>query len=191
MQRRKRDWKLVIFTDECSVWLNRCRSQYIWTDDPSEMPGEKKHGPKLHLWGAISNRGALSLHIFEQNLNGERYVDILEQKLDEMEEMYPNYFIYQQDNAPAHRAARQFIEDNFSENLKWPAYSPDLSPIENIWAWLKGKVNKERPQTIHKLKEVIERNWFSITPDFLEPYIASMPKRMAMCIEKEGGIIKY
>ena len=120
-------------------------------------------------------------------LEVEHYVRILEKKLDEMESLYPDHFIFQQDNAPPHRAAKAFKQANFSDNLSWPAYSSYLSPIENIWAWLKGRVNKELLKTIQKLKKVIERNWYSITPKFLRPYIDSMLTHMAMCIEREEG----
>ena len=29
--------------------------------------------------------------------------------------------------------------------LEFPPYSPDLSPIENIWDWLKNEVTREMP----------------------------------------------
>jgi len=51
-------------------------------------------------------------------------------------------FILQQDNAPIHTAkiVKKFITDSNIQYLVWPPQSPDLSPIENVWAWLKMKI---------------------------------------------------
>ena len=74
---------------------------------------------------------------------------------------------------------------------EWPSYSPDLSPIENIWGWLKVQVNKDLPKSVKALKNLIKKHWNSINVDFLEPYFDSMPNRMAMLIENDGGKINY
>jgi hypothetical protein len=44
-----------------------------------------------------------------------------------------------QDNALIHKAViiRDFLEGNSIPKLEWPPYSPDLNPIEIVWAWLK------------------------------------------------------
>jgi len=52
--------------------------------------------------------------------------------------------VFQQDGAPAHNAARtqEWCRANlpgFWEKGVWPGNSPDLSPIENIWAGLKKR----------------------------------------------------
>ena len=50
----------------------------------------------------------------------------------------------QQDNAPPHKTATNmaFIADHVPAGhfLAWPANSPDLSPIESLWAWMDSKL---------------------------------------------------
>ena len=44
---------------------------------------KKRRGEKLNLWGAISANGKVTLRIFEENLNTEKYIGILNNSLDE------------------------------------------------------------------------------------------------------------
>lgn len=191
MVEEDQDWNSVIFTDECSFWVNRSSPDRQWTSDARTLEGYEAHGCKIHVWGAISARGALPLHIFKQNLKGDYYIEILEQNLSEMEELYPDGFTFQQDNGPPHLPARYFIQDNFPNSLDWPPYSPDLSPIENIWGWLKREVNKVRPKSEKALITCIKKTWERVTPQFIKPYIDSMGARMNMCIEREGDKVDY
>ena len=48
------------------------------------------------------------------------------------------------DNARFHQSeeTKNIIEDNGHKLLFLPPYSPDLNPIENYWAILKGKLRK-------------------------------------------------
>ena len=47
--------------------------------------------------------------------------------------------VFQQNNAPVHQSevVRNFQAQKQREALNWPAYSPDLNPIEKIRAILK------------------------------------------------------
>jgi len=51
MLQKESDIPFIIFSDECSFWLNHCRSSRVWTQDPMEEEGTQPHGPKVHVWG--------------------------------------------------------------------------------------------------------------------------------------------
>ena len=84
-----------------------------------------------------------------------------------------------------HRAnsVQDFIVENMPQSFDWPSYPPDLSPIENVWSWLKEQVAKDCPQTKKALKTSIRSHWNSMDVEFLAPYINSMPHRMEMLIK--------
>jgi len=193
MQKSESDWGFTFITDECSFWLSKSKPDRLWTEDPLKEDGTGVHGGKVHCWGGISARGALKLEIFESNMDSDDYLGIIKKKRPQMTNLYPEGFIWQQDGSGVHRAnkVKEYNYKNMPQILDWPAYSPDLSPIENIWGWLKGEVSKDCPKTVYSLKRCIQKHWNRINVEFLAPYFDSMPDRMAMVIENEGGKINY
>lgn len=186
-------WNRVLISDECTIWLNRSRPSKLWTQDAMIEEGNDVHGPKVHCWGGITAKGALSLEIFEDNLESSKYLQILKKKVIEMDSLYPEGWIFQQDGSGVHRAGiiEDFIDTFQEEPIEWPPYSPDLSPIENIWAWLKNEVSKDMPTSIQSLKRCIRKHWNRIDCSFLTPYFMSMPRRIDLVLESDGRKIKY
>jgi transposase len=72
----------------------------------------------------------------------------------------------------------------------WPANSPDLSLIENVWAWMDAQL-RLRPQcmTVDELTEALGEIVQRLTPSFLQPYFDSMPRRLQACIAADGAAI--
>ena len=56
---------------------------------------------------------------------------------------------FQQDGGPGHTAAVQYLANRGIELIFWPAFSPDLSPIETMWKRMKDILSQLDPK-VHR-----------------------------------------
>lgn len=149
--------------------------------------------------GAVSARGASKLVFVKTTMNSQGYCSVLDEALlPLLEEKYgrdDEQALFQQDNASIHtsRFTRQWMDDCDIDLLPWPAKSPDLNVIENVWGWLVLEVyeNNRQFETVSDLKEAIAHAWEKITPRRLKNLIESVPRRLADCIRNHGGATRY
>jgi transposase len=75
----------------------------------------------------------------------------------------------------------------------WPEYSPDLNPIETVWARMKDYIELHFPEKMSydTLRAAVIEAWHSIGEDLLRELIASMPARRAAVIAANGLHIPY
>jgi transposase len=82
----------------------------------------------------------------------------------------------------------------------WPPYSPDLNPIENLWALMKAEIYRLHPElehapntdeTLEALIAAAKEAWLSIRPEVLRSLSETMPHRVKAVIEAEGWYTKY
>lgn len=112
-------------------------------------------------------------------------------------ESYGCEFTFQQDNAAAYRArsTRRLIAALGLEVLEWPARSPDLNPIENLWQWLKNYVEDYHLDlqrlSLTALRTAIQEAWDAIPEDLLLRLAHSMPDRLRKVIAADGRSIEY
>lgn len=95
---------------------------------------------------------------------------------------------------------REWCENRRVEVIDWPPYSPDLNPIENLWAILKERVCRKYPELAYMPKneeskealiEAVKEVWLEIEPEVMKNLVFSMKKRMQAVIRAHGWYTKY
>ena len=76
---------------------------------------------------------------------------------------------------------------NFTDKTEWPPRSPDLNPIENLWAILQDKVVERQPQNQAELCEVLQEEWWAIDQSTIQKLFDGMEERIRRCNSVEGG----
>lgn len=207
------NWKHVVFTDEKVFRLKKCGRLKYYARSFEEYQ-EKHHrlprdtAPSVKVWGAISYYGVGPLFEVSQTMNCSDYTSkVLAPVLSTREQRgrlvgyargCPRDFVWQQDNASFHRAeaATKFFKKHNISVLKWPSYSPDLSPIENIWNMIEYKIRTRQIASGVILRgkallRAIQSAWYSITPQQCNVIVGSMPDRLNEMFRRNYGIIDY
>jgi transposase len=197
------DWTTVLWSDEMSIhigpqgqhWVQRPLGEAF---NPIYCLEKEKHPPKVHVWGCMASAGVGRIHVFTENLDGELYKQILKDHLMKSRDMFwPNgLWHFQQDNDPKHtsKVATAYLERELCIKdyiIKWPPYSPDLNPIENLWANLKKRVEKHNTTTTEELEKAVRDEWAATDKELCKKLVASMPNRIERLLEYEGGPTGY
>lgn len=164
---------------------------------PGHIQQAPKHPPKKMFWGCFSAKGPGRLVIIEGMMNSDKYKATLDTHLlPTMTRDFPDGDgIFQQDLALCHTShkMRTFFEDSGIEVLDWPGNSPDINPIENLWATIKQRLLKEDCSTMEKLISAVIRTWYhdeELTKLCLT-LVESMPNRVQMLVKAKKGHISY
>ena len=199
------NWEKVMFTDEMMIVICPDGKTKIWRKASEkwrpECLGYVAHGPKstlkIMVWGCITYQGIGTLAFIDGNMNSEKYIKTLDDSIWQVvaKNYGVNTCLFQDDNAPCHRSrlSEEWKHRYQIPQLSWPAQSPDLSPIENVWQLLKNTI-KNRLYLIHNvndLKEQLLRAWNEVPLFYIQKLYAILPRRCRQVIIQRGDITKF
>jgi transposase len=197
-----RNWRRVLFSDEKSFWLGSSPT-HSWQE-----PGKRKtrsvtrHPPKLHVWAAAGYYVKSKLYFFTHNLDSDLYLTILDERISENHLIYApdcprslrGKWHFLQDNDPKHKAAStmSYLRQTVGRRIiSHPSQSPDLNIMEDLWSYLDRKIKIAHVKTIEHLKHQLTKEWANLPWSEIRKSAASMPARIAECVQLHGERTHY
>ena len=90
------------------------------------------------------------------------------------------------------KVVAKWLKDHKVKTLEWPSLSPDLNPIENMWAELKKRVRaRRRPTNLTQLHQLCQEEWAKIHPTYWGQLVEGNPKRLKKVKQFKGNASKY
>lgn len=198
------DWMRVEFADEKIFWgegfwgqvfVRRPKGEVL---NPEYCVDQDPHPTKVSAWACFSGHGLGYMYIFNENMDAKLLQGILGTHLIESAELHfdiehAERWWFLQDNAPQHKSVlvRTWLFNNGIQCIDFPPYSPDLNPIENLWADLARRVEQFQCETMEELQDIVAEQWKETSTDLLRELARSMPQRCQAVIDANGDHTKY
>ena len=165
---------------------------YVWRKkgeayNPKNTVPTVKRGGSIMLWGCFSASGTGNLVKVEGTMKKEGYVKILKENLRQSAAKLGlgHLFVFQHDNDPKHTSilVKNYLQKTKVNIIDWPAQSPDLNPIENLWGELKTKVHARGPSNLEKLERFAKKEWAGIPQETCHRLVENYNKRLQAVIK--------
>jgi len=150
------------------------------------------------FWGCICLGGAIALAETPPRMDFAGYCEILEVMLPHINALFGegHNLHFAQDNATIHtsRATRAwFAAHPQFVLLPWPPHSPDLNPIEHVWAFMAREWDSRNEGTKEELQAHVREIWGVLErrPDIIRSFVSNMRDRLQAVIDTDGGYTKY
>ena len=198
-----RQWSRIIWSDEKCFVIDKKDGRircYRRKNERFLPPNIHQYGPRksIMVWAAISAEGKSEMIRFQGNVTARRYrEEALEPGLlPFLNTHQANQMQYMQDNAPRHHAyaTRDWFQDNnvtlFSP---WPSKSPDMNPIENLWAQMETALNRRvnRPTNECQLWNAVREEWANVDMFDIRRHVFSIGRRCTALVQAAGHHPRY
>ncbi|GFX86296.1 transposable element Tcb2 transposase [Trichonephila clavipes] len=200
----EQDWACVLFSDESRFSLSSdCRRQLIWRESgtayrPQNIQEKDRYTTcSIMVWAGIMINDRTRLHVVVNGtMTGQRYIEeVLLPHVRLFLGAVGDKFVFMDDNAICHRtlAIQDCLDSEGIQRLEWPAHSPDLNPIENVWDALRRQVAGRNYPPTNKNTPIraLTEEWDKLPQQLLDNVVQSMVRRVECCITLHGGHIPY
>jgi transposase len=191
-------WKVhnVVWTDEKNFQLYPEGKIYKVKLLPGESPDDfsvprvQQGGQKVMFYAAISGKGKVHFCTLKGKIDSDIFSKFLKVKvLPSIQKLHGNIFMLQQDNAPAHAGeTKQFIKKEEIETLDWPAQSPDLNPVEQVWFWMERDIHSKSFKNITELENYVYSLWEKLEKDMILSFIDKLLVKLDWVLKNQGEI---
>jgi len=132
-------------------------------------------------------------------IDGAYYHNVLlsQQLLPAIRQISGEFFIFQQDNAPAHRArdTTNLLERDtpaFISPDLWPPNSPDLNPVDyKVWGVMQHRVDQTKVKDLDDLKRRLIGVWAGVQQSLIDDAINQWRKRLRVCVRARDGHLEH
>ncbi|GFW98468.1 transposable element Tc3 transposase [Trichonephila clavipes] len=147
------------------------------------------------VWGGIILGSRTDLHVQSVTMTGHIYRDVILEHVRLFRGAMGAEFVFMDDNARPHHAniVDECLQSEDITRMDWPAYSPDLNPIEHVWDMLGRRIAARQPlpTCLPELRRALLDEWCNIPQNQIDNLILSMPRRCKACIASSGRHTPY
>jgi len=199
------EWRNILWTDELSFEIGKnSRQVKVWRDSQSKFAAKNlvltfKSGCVLTMvWGSFFGNKKGSLVVFPPcQHKAVEFIEKIYKKhlIPFLTRVNLNHHLtLMEDNSPIQNAcaSKAFLAEKSIRKIEWPAQSPDLNPLENVWFILKSNIQQlYQPRTVPEMHEALQQAWADFPTSTLDHLVESMPKRVSAVIKAEGGATRW
>ncbi|KAL0159677.1 hypothetical protein M9458_043402 [Cirrhinus mrigala] len=192
-------WRGVLFTNESRFLLYKTDGrQRVWRRvgerfaDVNIVDRVAHGGCGVMVWASACYGQRTQVHFIDGILNAQRYRDEILRPVVLLF-IHNHHLMLQHDNARPHvaRICTQFLEAENIPVLAWPAYSPDMSPIEHVCDALDRRIRQCVPVPANTQQLCTAIEWTNIPQATINNPINSMRSRCVKLREANGGHTRY